>query len=195
VGVIDVAYRVCPEVSIETSLEDSYLAYQWVLGHADELNVDVERIVMFGESAGTVHATDVTVRARKNSNPVSQLFLVVPSIRKPDPESPSAKANGFGYGLYWEQLIWYYETSVNSSDGSRESFNILDQGMEFFPETTILSAEYDPLLDDAVILHDTLLKKNIKSTYHMAKNYMHATFVVKWDLYQDILKRVLRKSS
>ncbi len=50
--VMDVAYRLCPEVDIHGMVGDVKRAVNWAKDHAEELNVDPDKIVLAGGSAG-----------------------------------------------------------------------------------------------------------------------------------------------
>jgi acetyl esterase/lipase len=50
--VIDVAYRLFPETEVVGMVADAKRAVAWVRGHAAELGIDSERIVLVGGSAG-----------------------------------------------------------------------------------------------------------------------------------------------
>ena len=50
--IIDVAYRLYPEADVPGMVADALRAVAWVRGHAGELGVDPDRIVLAGGSAG-----------------------------------------------------------------------------------------------------------------------------------------------
>jgi acetyl esterase/lipase len=79
--IVDVAYKLCPEFSIEKSLDDSYLAYKWVIDNADKFNIDITKIIVFGESAGTIHSVDVAIRSKKRITS-SQSIVSYSTLRK-----------------------------------------------------------------------------------------------------------------
>ena len=52
---ITMNYRLAPAFQWPSGLEDVAAAVAWVTAHAQELNVDAERIVLMGHSAGAAH--------------------------------------------------------------------------------------------------------------------------------------------
>lgn len=50
--VITCNYRLAPENPYPTNLNDCYEIYQWIMTHADTLNIDVEKFYIVGDSAG-----------------------------------------------------------------------------------------------------------------------------------------------
>ena len=53
-------YRLAPEVTGTTLVDDCYQGLLWVAEHADELGIDPARIVVAGASAGGGLAAGVT---------------------------------------------------------------------------------------------------------------------------------------
>lgn len=62
--VVSVDYRLAPEVSGTTLVDDCYRGLLWTAEHADELGIDAARIIVAGASAGGGLAAGITLMAR-----------------------------------------------------------------------------------------------------------------------------------
>ena len=61
---VSVEYRLAPETRFPGNIEDCYCGLQWVFGAAVELNIDVRRIGVMGESSGGGLAASLALLAR-----------------------------------------------------------------------------------------------------------------------------------
>jgi acetyl esterase/lipase len=79
--VISVDYRLAPEVSGTTLVDDCYYGLVWAAEHAAELGIDPNRIVMAGASAGGGLAAGVTLMARDRGTPaIAAQVLIGPML-------------------------------------------------------------------------------------------------------------------
>ncbi len=69
VTVVSVEYRLAPEHRGTALADDCYAGLAWVAGHAGELGIDPDRIVIAGGSAGGGLAAGVTLMARDRGGP------------------------------------------------------------------------------------------------------------------------------
>ncbi|MFJ7207081.1 alpha/beta hydrolase [Streptomyces sp. NPDC098789] len=76
-AVVSVEYRLAPAARYPAPLEDCYAGFDWVAGHAAELDVDADRIVIGGKSAGggLAAALALLARDRGGPTPIGQLLL------------------------------------------------------------------------------------------------------------------------
>ncbi|WBB68857.1 alpha/beta hydrolase [Micromonospora sp. WMMD812] len=79
--VVTVDYRLAPEATGTTLVEDCYQGLLWVAAHADELGVDPTRIVVAGASAGGGLAAGLTLLARDRGGPaIAAQVLICPML-------------------------------------------------------------------------------------------------------------------
>ncbi|MER7755589.1 alpha/beta hydrolase [Kitasatospora sp. NPDC097643] len=76
-AVVSVEYRLAPGTRYPGPLEDCYAGLAWAAGHAAELDVDADRIVLGGKSAGggLAAALALLTRDRGGPAPIGQLLL------------------------------------------------------------------------------------------------------------------------
>ena len=70
-------YRIAPEYSCKTILEDCYSMLTYVCENADALNVDRDRILVYGDSAGGALAAAVTHMAKDRKGPKIKAQLLI----------------------------------------------------------------------------------------------------------------------
>lgn len=74
-------YRLAPEVSGSTLVEDCYAGLVWVVSHARELGIDPNRLVVAGASAGGGLAAGITLMARDRGGPaIAAQVLICPML-------------------------------------------------------------------------------------------------------------------
>ncbi|MFD9905426.1 alpha/beta hydrolase [Streptomyces sp. NPDC059063] len=76
-AVISVEYRLAPQTRYPGPLEDCYAGLVWAAGHAADLGIDADRIIIGGKSAGGGLAAALALLARDRGGPgaLGQLLL------------------------------------------------------------------------------------------------------------------------
>lgn len=76
-AVISVEYRLAPRAQYPAPLEDCYAGLLWAAGHAAELGIDADRVIIGGKSAGAGLAAALALLSRDRGGPaaVGQLLL------------------------------------------------------------------------------------------------------------------------
>ncbi|MGW5135448.1 alpha/beta hydrolase [Streptomyces sp. NPDC004135] len=79
--VVSVDYRLAPEVTGTTLVDDCYQGLLWIAEHSAELGVDPARVVVAGASAGGGLAAGVTLLARDLGTPaIAAQLLICPML-------------------------------------------------------------------------------------------------------------------
>ncbi|MBW5483209.1 alpha/beta hydrolase [Streptomyces bambusae] len=76
-AVVSVEYRLAPQVQYPGPVEDCYAGLVWAAGHAAELGIDADRIIVGGKSAGggLAAALALLTRDRGGPAPIGQLLM------------------------------------------------------------------------------------------------------------------------
>jgi len=86
-------YRLAPAHKYPACVEDAEAAVRWVKAHAKEYNIDPQKIVLIGESAGGHIVDEVAVRATKDK-PDTRVFAVVAFYAPCDNVADSVRRGG-----------------------------------------------------------------------------------------------------
>lgn len=102
-ALVSVEYRLAPEHPHPAPVEDCYAGLQWMFGHADELGVDTDRIVIVGGSAGGGLAAGTTLLARDRGGPrVAGQMLHSPMLDDRNTSYSTRQMAGLGV---WDQTM------------------------------------------------------------------------------------------
>jgi acetyl esterase/lipase len=94
---VTVDYRLAPEFPDPTPVEDCYAGLVWMADHAAELNIDADRIVIAGASAGGGLAAGTTLLARDRQGPtLAGQLLMYPMLDDRDQTLSSRQIDGVG---------------------------------------------------------------------------------------------------
>lgn len=79
--IVAVDYRLAPEQAFPGPLEDCYAALGWMFANVQDLNLDPQRIVVMGHSAGGGLAAALAIMARdRQQYPIAAQVLVYPML-------------------------------------------------------------------------------------------------------------------
>ncbi|MGP4004991.1 alpha/beta hydrolase [Streptomyces sp. 4N124] len=93
--VVTVDYRLAPEATGTTLVDDCYQGLLWIAEHADELGIDAARIVVAGASAGGGLAAGVTLLARDLGTPaIAAQMLICPMLDHRNATTSSRQYSG-----------------------------------------------------------------------------------------------------
>ncbi|MFE6286208.1 alpha/beta hydrolase [Streptomyces sp. NPDC057877] len=93
--VVSVDYRLAPEATGTTLVDDCHAGLLWIAAHATELGIDPTRIVVAGASAGGGLAAGVTLLARDLGTPaIAAQMLICPMLDHRNTSTSSRQYSG-----------------------------------------------------------------------------------------------------
>ena len=179
--VVFVQYRLIPNVSHPTPVEDCYQALLWVMGHAGDLGIDAQRIGVCGDSAGGSLSAAVSQMARDRLGvKLSFQMLIYPSV---------------GCGQDTQSNLRFTDTPMWNSTLSKLILNsgylsedkaekpayaspIKAESFECLPDAYIETAEFDCLHDDGILYAQKLRKSGGSVELYETKGTMHGFDIV-----------------
>ena len=176
--VVSVDYRLAPEHPFPAGLRDCYAALEWAVAAAPDLDVDPERIVLAGDSAGANLATAVSMLARDRDGPeIAAQVLVYPSTG--DATATAAyEENGEGYFLTTETMEWFHDLYIDDEihDGNVYAHPQLAADLSGLPPATVITAGFDPLRDDGVAYANRLAEAGVPVEHRNYEGMIHGFF-------------------
>jgi len=160
---VSVDYRLAPENKFPAAHEDAFAAYQWVLANAASFNGDPARVAVAGESAGGNLAASVSLMARERKVQMPRHQLLVYPIAGYDFETASYQENAQAKPLDRPMMKWFFEQYLNSpADAKDPRISLVDADLKGLPETTLITAQIDPLRFEGQLLGERLKKAGVR---------------------------------
>jgi acetyl esterase len=175
-----VDYRKAPEHKHPAALEDAYLAYRWLLDHAESMGCDPVRRAVVGESSGGSIAACLTVLLRDVGGPMPTQQVLAYPVADAFDRWPSYAQRGTGYILDRSLMAWYFRHCA--PDGTPEERPYLVplaiEDLSGLPPTLVLTAEFDPLRDEGVALAERLADAGVAVEHVHAADQMHGILLL-----------------
>ncbi|MEU8888519.1 alpha/beta hydrolase [Streptomyces sp. NPDC048442] len=107
-AVLSVEYRLAPQAQYPAPLEDCYAGLLWSAGHAAELGIDPDRIIVAGKSAGGGLAAALALLSRDRGGPgVLGQLLLCPMLDDRGSTFSSRRLSGLGgWDLTSHETVW-----------------------------------------------------------------------------------------
>jgi acetyl esterase len=172
--VVAVDYRLAPEHRFPAAVEDAWAATAWVHERAGELMVVPGKLAVGGDSAGGNLAAVIALRARDRGLPLALQLLVYP-VCDYDLETPSYREKAAGYGLTRAAMAWFWDHYLGpGGDGFHPDASPLRAAdLSGLAPAHILTAEYDPLLDEAEAYARRLQEAGVPTTLSRYDGLIH----------------------
>lgn len=177
--VVSVGYRLAPEFTYPAGHDDVWVALQWLVAHAAELGVDVDRICIGGNSAGGALAAGITLRSRDEHGPMlAAQMLLYPVL---DDRVSSSSMTAFEVYDPWDgercRKMWPLYLG-HLGDAPIYAAPARANDLRGLPPTFIMSCEEDPLRDEDIAFAQSLMDAGVSVELHHYRGTYHAFDVI-----------------
>jgi acetyl esterase len=174
-AVVSVDYRLAPEHKFPAAFDDAVAATNWVHGHADALGVDAERLAVGGDSAGGNLAAGVAIALRDTRGPrIAMQTLIYPATDMVA-DMPSHLTFAEGYMLTRDAILWFKDNYLRGPGDERDwrASPLRAGDLAGLPPAYVITAGFDPLLDEGRAYADRLRAAGVRVTYECFEGMIH----------------------
>lgn len=162
-AVISVGYRLAPETRFPGPVQDVFGVLQEISRSAAALAIDPQAIALCADSAGGAICVSVSALAARTGLQLSHLGLFYPAL-DPSCNSPSQHKFSEGPLLTKAAMEWFWSCYLGADKRSGDiplpheipDFSVL-------PQTTIVTAEFDPLRDEGADFFNRLKDADVNA--------------------------------
>jgi acetyl esterase len=173
-AVVAVDYRMGPEHKFPAAVEDCIAATRWVAEHGTALGIDAVRIAVGGDSAGGNLATVVAITLRDTGGPPLAFQALAYPATDQRMNSASHAKFGEGYLLTRNNMIWFRDNYLTPADyDDWRASPLLAADLARLPPAHIITAGYDPLLDEGRAYSDRLVAAGVPVLYECFEGMAH----------------------
>jgi acetyl esterase/lipase len=181
---VSVDYRLAPETPFPGALEDCYAALRWMCDNADKLGIDINRIGVFGQSAGGGLSAAIALLCRDRNGPkLCFQYLGIPEV---DDRLETPSMRQFVDTPMWHrpnaELSWDYYLGNKYSRGGKDvpylAAPARAEDLTGLPPAHVTTMEFDPLRDEGVLYALKLLQAGVSVELHSYPGTFHGSTMV-----------------
>ena len=166
-------YRLMPKYKYPVAIEDCYQTYMWVLKNAKNLDINKDKIIAVGDSAGGNIASAITVMLYDRKQPLPKgLILIYPVV---DKRMGTESMKRFTDTPIWDsrctKLFW--DMYLDNQDITRYASISEIYSLSFYPDTYIEVADFDSLRDEGIEFAKKLRAEGVSVVAHKIKRTCH----------------------
>lgn len=173
--VVSVEYRLAPEAQFPAAVDDCVAATRYISTHATEFGADPKRIAVGGDSAGGNLAAVVCIDARDVKTPMPCFQLLIYPATDQRSGHPSHARNAEGYLLTRKGMNYfrghYLPNEVDWLDWRASP--LLATGLAGLPPAYVITAGYDPLVDEGRAYAERLEGEGVEVKYREYPDMVH----------------------
>jgi acetyl esterase len=165
-AVVAVDYRLAPESAPPAQFDDAYAATEWVSRNADDLDVDADRLVVIGDSAGGSLAAAVALAARDRAGPaICAQVLLYPGLDR-DMAAPSITSLADAPMLTRDDIDYLHDLADGDAGPPHDPYLVPAYAADLsgLPPAIVVTAGCDPIRDWGERYADRLRNAGVQTT-------------------------------
>ncbi|MBO5224510.1 MAG: alpha/beta hydrolase [Clostridia bacterium] len=174
-------YRLAPKHPYPVFFEDCYAGYCYVCDNASELGVDINRIGIGGDSAGSTLSVGVCMMAKDRQYPVMPIFQMLPYPFL-DMRGVSESNKKYTDTPMWNSSLSARITPMTKVDKANPNYKYYSpveaDSLSGLPPAYIEPAEFDCLHDDGIIYAERLKAEGVEAVINETEGTMHGFDIV-----------------
>jgi len=174
-AVFSVEYRKAPESPFPAAVEDCFAALQFISREEKKLRINAKQLAVGGDSAGGNLATVMALMARDAGGPsISFQVLIYPGVDQRMAHA-SIDRNGSGYLLTKQSMLYFRGHYLPKREDWLDwrASPLLAKSLKGLPPAFLLTAGFDPLVDEGKEYADRLQKEGVKVEYRNYAGMVH----------------------
>lgn len=182
VAVVSVGYRLAPEHPFPAAVDDAWAATQWVAKNGHSLGVPTDRLIVLGESAGGNLAAVVALMARDAGGPEILLQALVYPVIDARMIAKSLDEYAEGFLLSKRDIAYIYRQYGIGKRVDTEDWRLsplLAASHTGVAPAFLISAECDPLRDDAKAYAQRLQEEGVVANHVCYSGATHLFFTMR----------------
>jgi acetyl esterase len=179
-AVFSVEYRKAPESPFPAAVDDCFSALKFVVENGKDLRMETSKIAVGGDSAGGNLAAVCALTARDAGGPEISFQLLVYPATDQRLGHPSIDGNGEGY-LLTKKAMTYFRGHYLPREQDWHDWRaspLLAQSHARLPPAFVITAGFDPLLDEGRAYAEKLKKDGVPTEYREYSGMVHGFIVM-----------------
>lgn len=173
--VVFTVYRLLPQNRFPVPVEDCYCTYKWILNYADMLEINRNKIIVAGDSAGGNLAAAVTLMLwdRMQISPLGAMLIYPATDRRMITESMKKFTDTPVWDAKRTAMFWKAYLGNQEPEQIQYASPIEAESLEHFPNVYIEVAEFDCLRDEGIAFAERLRSEGVFTELHEVKSACH----------------------
>ncbi len=172
--VVAVDYRLAPEFSCPVPVEEGLAVIDWLAKESSLLGIDPERLAVGGDSAGGNISAVICLelRDRGGIKLVHQMLIYPATDQNMAFDSHQSRGQGF---FLTNELMFYFRNNYLPAQNFDDWRASPLKAVRFteLPPATIITAGFDPLLDEGYAYAQELKKSGVPTVYKCFEDQIH----------------------